>query len=301
MTRDERIAFIGLGSMGSAMAANLLAAGFPLTVYNRSQERCQPLAEGGAQVAASPRHAAEGADIVLTMVSDDNALAAVCEGDDGLLAGLASGTVHAAMSTIAPATSDRLAPMHEDRGVSYVAAPVFGRPDMAQAAKLSIVAAGPESALRRLEPVFAAVGQKVFAVGDKASAANVVKLAGNFMIAAAIEAMGEALALAEKHGIDREKAMEVYSSTLFACPIYKGYGAAIATERFQPPGFRLALGLKDVSLVQQTARAKEVPMPVASLLADRLLASVARGRGDWDWAGLARAIAEDAGLPRDKT
>ncbi|HKI86578.1 MAG TPA: NAD(P)-dependent oxidoreductase, partial [Thermoanaerobaculia bacterium] len=248
-----------------------------------------------------PRRAAEGADIVLTMVSDDNALAAVCEGDDGLLAGLASGTVHAVMSTIAPATSERLSALHEERGIAYLAAPVFGRPDMARAAKLSIVTAGPEAARTRLAPVFSAIGQRVFAVGDEASAANVVKLAGNFMIAAAIEAMGEALALAEKHGIDREKAMEVYSSTLFACPIYQNYGAAIAAERFQPAGFRLALGLKDVSLVQQAARAKTVPMPLASLVADRLVASMARGRGDWDWAGLARAIAEDAGLPRDAT
>lgn len=280
------------------MAANLFAAGFSLTVYNRTTERCQPLADSGARVADSPRAAAEAADIVVTMVSDDDALAAVCEGDQGLLAGLAPGAIHAVMSTIAPATSDRFARFHEERGISYVAAPVFGRPDMAQAAELSIVAAGPESALTRLEPVFAALGQKVFAISEKASAANVVKLAGNFMIAAAIEAMGEALTLAEKHGLDRETAMDVYSSTLFACPIYKGYGAAIAAERFQPAGFRLALGLKDISLVQQTARAEAVPMPLASLVADRLLASVARGRGDWDWAGLARAIAEDAGLAR---
>ncbi len=280
------------------MAANLLSAGFPLTVFNRSRERCERLADAGARVADSPGEAAAAADIVLTMVSDDAALEAVCSGEEGLLAGLAPGAIHAAMSTVAPTTSDHLARLHEGRGVSYVAAPVFGRPDMAEAAKLSIVAAGPSAALGALEPVLAALGQRVFPLGEKASTANVVKLAGNFMIAAAIEAMGEALALAEKHGIDREKAMEIYSSTLFACPIYKGYGAAIAAERFQPAGFRLALGLKDVSLVQQTARQEAVPMPLASLVADRLLASVARGRGDWDWAGLTRAIAEDAGLPR---
>lgn len=301
MTRDEKIAFIGLGSMGSAMAANLVAAGFPLTVYNRSKERCRPLAEAGAMVADSPREAARGADIVVSMVADDHALEAVCQGEDGLLAGLGRGGIHAAMSTIAPATSDRLAPIHDERGIAYVAAPVFGRPDMARAAKLSIVAAGPEAAHARLATVFSAVGQNVFTLGEEASTANVVKLAGNFMIAAAIEAMGEALALAEKSAIDREKAMEIYSSTLFACPIYKGYGAAIAAERFQPAGFRLALGLKDTLLVQQTARERAVPMPFASLVADRLLASVARGRGNWDWAGLARAIAEDAGLAREQT
>ncbi len=292
----DSVGFIGLGNMGAPMAENLLEAGFALRVYNRSAARAEPLAARGAKACSTPREAATDAGVVISMLSDDAALDAVTHGDDGLLAGLRKGAVHVSMSTVSPATSERLAAVHEARGAAYVAAPVFGRPDAAKAKKLWICAAGNAAARQRAKPVFDALGQGVFEFGDEASKANIVKLAGNFMLVSAIEAMSEAFALAEKSGIDRQKVAELYYSTLFNCPVYQGYGRAISAERYEPPGFRLKLGRKDVNLVIEAALAREVPMPLASLLRDRLTAAVARGRGDLDWAALGLSASEEAGL-----
>ncbi len=294
----ERVGFIGLGNMGTPMAENLLAAGFALGVYNRSAEKAAALVEGGARLCRTPREAADGAGAVITMLADDAALDAVTHGEDGLLAGLGEGAVHLSMSTVSPATSERLAAEHEQRGAHYVAAPVFGRPDAAKAKKLWICTAGNAAARERAKPVFDALGQGVFEFGDEPSKANIVKLAGNFMLVSAIEAMSEAFALAEKSGIDRQKVAELYYSTLFNCPVYQGYGRAIASERYEPPGFRLKLGRKDVSLVIEAALAREVPMPLASLLRDRLTAAIARGRGNLDWSALGLSASEEAGLKK---
>ena len=200
------------------------------------------------------------------------------------------------MSTIAPATARRLSGHHKAFGASYVAAPVFGRPEAAAARKLWICISGPRAAKERAEPVLKALGQGVFDFGEDPGAANVVKLSGNFMIAAAMEAMAEAFALAQKNGVDRSAVADLFGQTLFACPVYQNYGKTIAQERYSPAGFRLPLGLKDVDLVLQTAAASRMPMPVASLLHDRFVTAMAKGRESMDWSALALGVSEDAGL-----
>ncbi len=292
----ETIGFIGTGRMGEPMARALLGAGFPLRVYNRTREKAAALGAAGAELADSPAAAVEAGSIAVTMVADDAAAAAVTFGDGGLVDALGAGGVHLSMSTLAPETSRRLAEAHAERGTAYVAAPVFGRPDAAAAAKLWIVCAGPEQARARVRPLFDAMGQGVFEYGDEALTANVVKLAGNFLIASALEAMAEAFTLTEKYGVERARVAEMVASTLFDCPIYRGYGPAIAAKEERPAGFSLALGRKDVGLVLQAAADRLVPMPFAALLHARLTQGAARGRAEADWSALAVGAAEDAGV-----
>lgn len=291
----ERIGFIGLGQMGSAIAKNLVESSFPITVYNRTPGRAEPFAEVGVPSARRPADAVSSGGIAITMVSDDRALEEIVESED-FLDRLGGRGVHISMSTVSPALSRRLALLHEKKGSSYVAAPVFGRPDAATARKLWICVSGPDAARERIRPILATVGQGAFEFGEDPGAANVVKLCGNFLIVAAMQAMGEAFALARKNGIAAEDVARVFGETLFSCPIYRNYGSAIAERRFTPAGFRLALGLKDVRLVLQSADESRAPMPTASLAHARLLAALARDRGDMDWSALALGIAEDAGL-----
>lgn len=293
---NQVIGFIGLGNMGLPMATNLLKAGFSLQVYNRTLEKAQPLIAQGAKLANSPRDAVESDGIAITMLANDQALEEAVLGENGILDKLGAGGVHLSMSTVSPTTAQKLAQHHEQRGSHYLAAPVFGRPDAAAASKLWVCLSGKETAKERVLPLLNVLGQGVFDFGEEAGAANVVKLAGNFMIISAIEAMAEAFTLAEKNGIDRDRVAELFAQTLFACPIYQNYGRLVAQQQYQPAGFKLSLGLKDVTLALQTARASQMPMPLASLLHDRLMASVAKGRGDIDWTGLALAVSEDAGI-----
>lgn len=292
------VAFIGLGAMGTPMARNLVEAGFAVTVFNRTPDRCLSLEALGAKRAGSVAEAVSAGGIALTMLADDAALAAVTEGPGGLADALGADGVHVSMSTVAPATTRRLAALHTARGGHYVAAPVFGRPDAAAARKLWICAAGDAGARVRARGVLGALGQGIFDFGEDPAAASVVKLAGNFLIVSAIEAMAEAQALAEKNGVEPAQLAAMMAQTIFACPIYANYGRQIAERRFDPPGFRMRLGLKDVNLVLGLAAASEMPMPLASLARDRLLGALARGRGDLDWAALGLGAAEDAGLPR---
>ncbi len=292
----EKIGFIGLGNMGQPMARNLLKAGFELRVYNRNPRRAEPLVAEGAQQVFHPGEVVEPGGIVVTMVANDGALEQVTLGQDGFLARLGSNGIHLSMSTVAPATARKLADLHAKHGSMYVAAPVFGRPEAAAAQQLWICVSGAQAAKERVHPVLQALGQGIFDFGEEPGAANVVKLTGNFLIAAAMEAMAEALTLAEKNGLDRSRVIEMFGQTNFACPIYQNYGRAIAHKQYTPAGFYLSLGLKDVGLVLQTANEVQMPMPVASLLHDRFLTSVAKGRGDLDWSGLALDVSEDAGI-----
>lgn len=294
------LGFIGTGNMGLPMARNLLQAGHRVHVYNRTQAKAQPLIDEGALPAASPKGAAN-AGIVFSMLADDAVLEEVTLGADGLLGHLGEGGIHVSMSTVAPETARRLAERHRAQGEHYIAAPVFGRPDAAAAAGLAICLGGDTESKNTLHPLLEALGKKVVDFGDDPGAANVVKLAGNFMICAAVEAMAEAFALGEKNGVDRSKMAELYSQTLFACPVYKGYGAAVAHHRYEPAGFQLKLGHKDVSLALRVAADSIIPMPLASLVHQRLTASLAKGRQDIDWAGLALEATEDAGLSSDST
>ena len=293
---SETIGFIGLGGMGSAMAVNLLKAGFALKVYNRTPHRAEPLVALGATQVSSIAEAAEAGGIVVTMLTNDAAVQEVTFGGSGFGAALGVGGIHVSMSTIAPDTSRRLAALHDAQRSSYVAAPVFGKPDAAAAQKLWIAASGPAEAKTRVQPVLNAIGQGVYDFGDDPGAANIVKLTGNFMFGAAIEAMGEAFTLAQKNGIPRAAVYEFFSETLFNCPVYKNYGKLISEEHYQPIGAVPSLIRKDFGLILQESKNAAVPMPLASLVHDRLTAMVAKGREDRDWAGFAGEISENAGL-----
>jgi 3-hydroxyisobutyrate dehydrogenase-like beta-hydroxyacid dehydrogenase len=291
----ETIGFIGLGDMGFAMATNLIKAGFSLRVYNRTAEKARPLLKLGACLARSPAEAASPGGVVVTMVSDDRAVEEVTLGENGLLDRLGDG-VHLSMSTIAPWTARRLASFHRGRGARYVASPVFGKPEIAAVARLWVATSGDATARARVRPLQEAMGQRVFDFGDEPGAANVIKLAGNFMLGAAIEAMAEAFTLAQKHGVPRRQTYEFFIQTLFDCFVYRGYGELVASEHYQPVGARPSLIRKDYGLILEAAAEGLVPMPLASLIHDRLTAMVAKGREDVDWAGFAREVSEGAGL-----
>jgi 3-hydroxyisobutyrate dehydrogenase-like beta-hydroxyacid dehydrogenase len=262
-------------------------------VYNRTRAHAEPLRQDGAALADSPADAARDVDAIVTMLADDQA---VDQAVEGFLETLARGAVHIGMSTVSVACSKRLAERHAARGQVYVAAPVFGRPEAAAAAKLWVVAAGPPESIARCQPVFDALGRGTSVVGADPWLANTVKLSGNFLIAAALESMGEAFALVRKSGVDAGQFLEIVNSALFNSPLYAGYGGAVAKEQFEPAGFKLRLGFKDLRLVQEAAESAAVPMPLAGVLRDRFLAAMARGEGDLDWAALARIAAVQAGL-----
>lgn len=293
-----KVGFIGLGNMGKGMARNLLKAGHSVTVYNRTRSRSEELQREGASVADTPADAAKG-EVVITMLADDRAVEQVVFGADGsagVLSALDSNSIHISMSTIGVALSDKLDAAHASKGNAYVAAPVFGRPAAAEAAQLAIIAAGVADALARCQPLFDVMGQRTFIVGEKPSSANLLKLIGNFMIASAIETLGEAFALGRKGGLDPALLLEVLTATLFPAPLYKNYGGMIARQEFEPAGFKLPLGLKDVRLVMEAAESLNVPLPVASLVRDHFISALARGLEEKDWSALSLVSAEAAGL-----
>lgn len=290
------LSFLGLGSMGLPMASNLIDQGFPLTVYNRSKGRAGALAARGAVEAATPRDSVQPGGTAITMLANDLALEHVCLGEQGLLARLGRGGLHISMSTVSPETSRRLAKAHAEAGCAFIAAPVFGRPEAAAARKLWICQSGPADARQRARPVLEALGQGVFDFGEEIGAANVVKLCGNFLIMSAIEAMAEAMALGEKAGIGREELIGFFGQTVFNCPLYQNYGRILAQRQYEPAGFKLELGMKDVRLVRETAEQELVTMPLADLLHGRLLTSLAQGRYQMDWTAIELVTAQEAGL-----
>lgn len=292
---SETIGFIGTGNMGMPMARNLLEAGYRLKIWNRTPEKARALADRGAELVRTPAEAAAGTGIVVTMLADDRAVEATAFGPDGFGPQLRGG-VHLSMSTIAPATAAGLAARHREHGSDYVAAPVFGLPPAAAARKLWICTAGGTAAKARVRPLLETLGQGVFDFGEQAGSANVVKLAGNFMIVAALEAMAEAFALGEKHGVAPAALADLFGRTLFACPVYRNYGKFITEGNYDPPRFRLALGLKDVSLALDAGRAAGAPLPLAALVQSRMVSGIAKGRESLDWAALALGARDDAGL-----
>ncbi|WP_017460978.1 NAD(P)-dependent oxidoreductase [Dyella ginsengisoli] len=289
-----KVGFIGLGSMGSAMASNLVAAGHAVTVWNRSEASAEPLLALGAKLARTPDRAVLG-DAVCSMLANDQAVRAVFLGS-GLLDAMDPGTVHVNHATISVALAQELAAAHAARGIDYVAAPVFGRPDMAAAAKLNIVAAGKPAAIGKVQPLLDAMGARTWPLGEDPVRANVVKIAGNFMLASAIESMAEAATLTRAYGVGAADFLEVMTSTLFAAPAYQGYGKLIAEQRFSPAGFAMPLGLKDVGLALSAGEGRRVPLPFAGVLRDGLLDALAHGGEDLDWSALALVAARRAGL-----
>ena len=289
-----KVGFIGLGQMGGAMALNLVKAGHDVTVYNRTQAKAQALVAQGARAGRTVADACRG-EAVITMLADDHAVEDAAFGETGIVASLAKAALHISASTISVALSERLTDAHARAGQLFVSAPVFGRPDAAAAAKLVVAAAGPAVALETAKPLFDAMGQGTFVLGETPSSANLVKLSGNFLIASVIESLGEAVALVTKGGVDRHAYVNLLTSTLFGAPVYKVYGGLIADEKFTPAGFAAPLGAKDIRLALAAAESLRVPMPIASLLRDRFLALLAQGGDQLDWSAISTLAAKDSG------
>jgi 3-hydroxyisobutyrate dehydrogenase-like beta-hydroxyacid dehydrogenase len=294
--RRARIGFIGLGNMGLPIAGNLLKAGHELTVFNRTRSRAEDLQARGVWVASSPAEASREAEVVMTMLADDRAVEQVVFAEDGVLSALPVRGVHVSLSTISPALSRRLAAAHHEKSQGYIAAPVFGRPDSAEGAKLVVVAAGARSEIERCRTLFECIGRKLFVLETEPFTANVVKLAGNLMIASMLETLGEAVALVRKAGVDPKQFLEITGGSLFQSPVYENYGKILAERRFEPAGFKMTLGLKDVRLALAASEELAVPLPLASMIRDHMLSAIARGRGETDWSALAEIAAENAGL-----
>ena len=287
-----KIGFLGIGSMGAAIAPNLVRAGHAVSVWNRSPNKAEALVEKGALHALTPAEASR-AEVVFTMLADDAAVEGVA---DDIIANLADGGIHISLSTISVALAEKLTAAHAAKGQSFVAAPVFGRPAAAADAKLFITAAGAPEAMARVMPLLQAIGQKVEVFGETPSTANLVKLAGNFLIVSVTESLGEAMALTAKGGADNTQFLDFLTSTLFGSLIYKNYGALIASQTFEPAGFAAVLGAKDVRLVGEAAESLGVPMPLGALLSDRLARLVSEGNGHLDLTALSALAFKDAGL-----
>lgn len=294
-----KVGFIGLGNMGQPIAHNLLQAGHELIVYNRTSQATESLHQQGATVAQSPAQVATEAEVLMTMLADDTAVEAVLFGSNGVegaLNALAKNKIHISMSTISVELSKRLMKTHTTAKQIYLAAPVFGRPEMAAQAELWVVTAGDKEQVERCSPLFEAIGQGSFYVGEEAWMANVVKLGGNFAIAAMLETLGEAFALMQKSGVAPEQFLEIINTALFKSPLYKNYGGLVVHKQYEPAGFKLRLGLKDVRLALSAAESMTVPMPLASLMRDHFLQAIAHGNGEIDWSGLAEVSLDNAGL-----
>lgn len=286
--------------MGSGMARNLLRAGHQITAYNRTREKAEALTKDGARVANSPAEASRGAEAVFTMLADDHAVADVVFGEDGILPALGKDAAHISSSTISVGFARRLTEKHEEKGQSFLSACVFGRPEAAENKKLVVAAAGSSELLDRYRPLFDAIGRATFLVGSEPWQANAVKLCGNFMIASMLETFSEAFAAVRKAGIDHHLFLDVMNE-LFQSPVYKNYGATIADEKFEPAGFALKLGLKDIRQVLEAAESFGAPMPLASIIRDHLISAVAHGQESLDWSSVSRVLARNAGLQEPGT
>src|SRR6266545_501070 len=288
------VAFLGLGAMGLPMARNLVQAGFDVRVWNRTASKAREVS--GAKPAPTPAAACNGVDVAVSMLADDAAVEATVLGPDGALAGLRPGAIHIGSSTISVALCRKLVETHAAARVGFVAAPVFGRPEAAAAKQLWVVPGGSRSDVDRCAPVFAAVGQGTFPLGS-APHASLAKLLGNFMIASTIEMLGESLAAAEKAGLDPSQFLGVMTGALFGSPLVRRYGQLIVDTAFEPAGFQLPLGLKDMRLALEAGEELHAPLPLASLVRERMLTALAKGRERFDWSGFTSVIREAAGLP----
>jgi len=243
-----RVGFIGLGHMGAGMAANLLKAGHEVTVYNRTRAKAEALVRGGAKEARTIADACRG-DAVFTMLANDEAVEAVVFGEHGILENLPAGVIHISSSTISVGLAERLAAAHAGVGQGFVAAPVFGRPELAAAGNLYVLAAGEPGGVQTTAPLLDAIGQKTFVVSETPKVANLVKLSGNFLIGSVIEALGEAMAFVAKGGLDAHHYVDILTSTLFGAPIYKTYGTLLADGKFEPAIEKL-LAIPEVNYLQ---------------------------------------------------
>jgi 3-hydroxyisobutyrate dehydrogenase-like beta-hydroxyacid dehydrogenase len=291
-----RVGFIGLGRMGRPMAKRVLDAGHELVVYNRSPGQAGELAEAGARVAASVGDACLGREVVVTMVADDAALVDVALRPGGIREALPLGAIHMAMGTHSVTAIRRLAEAHAESGQMLVAAPVLGRPDAAAAGQVVSVAAGPEEAVERCQPLLAAVSRATVHAGVRPESGSALKLANNFLLGCAIEVMGEAFSLVRKYDVDPEALYEVMVGGLFSASAYRVYGRIIVDQAYDEVGFTADLGLKDANLVLAAGESARLPLPSANVWRDRLLSAIAHGEGSRDWAIVAREQARAGGL-----
>ena len=285
------VGFIGIGSMGAAMVPNLVKAGHQVSVWNRNPDAAKAIAD--ITVLTSPTAAFEN-EAVVTMLSDDTAVRSVII-DSGVLASARKDCVHVMMATISPALSGELHELHRSVGIAYVAAPVFGIPAVAAKGELNIMAAGDAKAVATVQPLLDALGQKTWHLSNDPKHANIAKIAGNMMITLAMESLGEATALTESYGLKAGDFLEIVTNTMFACPSYKRYGGNIASNSYEP-GFTLTLGLKDVNLALDAAKAKQAVLPAAEIVRENMQSGIDQGMGAKDWSILAKATRRRAGL-----
>lgn len=293
---EIRVGFIGLGNMGFPMAQNILKAAFPLWVYNRTKEKAAPLLEKGAKWAETPAELAAQCDVIISMVSNDDALTEIVEGPSGILSSSKKPQIHISMSSVSPHLSDSLEKKHQEKGISFLAAPVTGRPERAKEGTLWIFLSGEAKAKKNASPILEAMSSKIFDLGERPSQASLFKLCNNFMILSFIEAFSEAAAMLEKGGISTEKAAEVWGNSLFDSPILKSYTPLLCKRNFAEGGFALNLGLKDMRLLKACADSAQIPMPFLSGVHDKLLISMNLGRAKYDWSAIALLAREQAGL-----
>jgi 3-hydroxyisobutyrate dehydrogenase-like beta-hydroxyacid dehydrogenase len=291
----KSVGFIGLGRMGAGMAGNILKAGFPLTVYNRTAAKMQPLIDAGAIGAGSPREAAASAGVVVTSLMDDRSVLDVVSGEQGMLAGLKPDGVHIGTTTVSPGHAAHMAELHAAHGSHYVAAPVVGRPDVAEAGQLRTFVAGDPAVIARCDSLLHAYCQMVVNVGEKHQVANSLKLAVNYMGVSLIELMGEVYAFGEKSGIDPQH-LKLLMATMFPQPQLQEYAERILTRDFDEVGFALTAGLKDVELMLQASTDTRVALPYASVVREKFLAAIARGMGHRDWSAIYEVTRMNAGL-----
>ncbi len=292
------ITFVGTGHMGEPMVERLLGAKFPITIYNRTKTRALPLLEKGAIWAETPAMGAAGCDILATMVADDQALENLLA-TGGILDAMPEGAIHLSFSTISVDFASSLEKRHASHGQGFVSAPVFGRPDAVREGRLRLLCAGKDESVQRVLPILEALGPKVFQLGETPSTANLVKLSGNFMIAAVLETLGEAFSLAKKAGVHPSLFLEIVNDSLFHSPLYANYGRIMAEKHYDEAGFTMDLGLKDVNLVLEAANDLRVPLPLGGILRDSFLSGLSKGRQSLDWSAVILSHYERAGIPED--
>lgn len=285
--KGKKISFIGLGNMGSAMALNLLKHGVDLSAYNRSKEKLEPIVKAGGRTLKKPSDAFKESSIVFSMLANDQALVDVTEGPNGLLSTAKKGCIHVSLSTVAPETIKLLASKHEEKGAKLISATVFGRPDAAERQELWICLAGNEDAKQEVNPFLLMIGQKIFDFGSLPEMSNIVKVSGNFLILSVIEMLGEAFGVLKKNGVNPEQFLSMMTETLFPSVVFKNYGRLIAQKKYTPAGFKMTLGLKDLSLFLAASEKFSLDSPLAHVLKARFMSSLEKGREEMDWSAIA--------------
>jgi hypothetical protein len=291
-----KIGFIGLGRMGQVMGRRILDAKHDLGVYNRTADKAKPLADAGAKVLGSIKEAATYGDGVFTMLADDAAVEAVVTQPGGLLQSLPKGGIHVCSGTHSVACIQKLKALHADAGQVLIATPMLGRPDVVSAGQAGMVLGGPKQAVDKIRPCFEAIARRTFEAGADPAAAAAIKIANNFVLGCAIEAMGEGFSLVRKYDVVPDVFYDVMTDGLFNCSAYKVYGKIIVEERYLPAGQRAILGLKDANLALAAGEAVGVPLPSGNVWRDRLVGAAAHGESEHDWAVMAKDQARASGL-----